>query len=50
MIATTQPTGTLAYTGMELGPQLNVVWTLLSLLGAGLLIVGRRRASEVPEP
>jgi hypothetical protein len=40
---TTQPTGTLAYTGMELGPQLNVVWTLL-VFGAGLLIVGRRRA------
>ena len=40
---TTQPTGTLAYTGMELGPQLNLVWTLL-VLGSGLLIVGRRSA------
>jgi hypothetical protein len=38
-----QPTGRLAYTGMELGPQLNLAWTLL-VLGAGLLIVGRRRA------
>jgi hypothetical protein len=37
-----QPTGTLAYTGLELGPQLNVAWTLL-VLGAGLLIIGRRR-------
>jgi hypothetical protein len=41
--ASTQPTGRLAYTGLELGPQLNVAWTLL-VLGAGLLIVGRRRA------
>jgi hypothetical protein len=38
----TQPTGKLAYTGLELGPQLNVAWTLL-VLGAGLLIIGRRR-------
>jgi hypothetical protein len=40
---TTQPTGHLAYTGLELGPQLDVVWTLL-VLGAGMLILGRRRA------
>jgi hypothetical protein len=43
VVATTQPTGTLAYTGLDLGPQLNVAWTLL-VLGAGMLIVGRRRA------
>jgi hypothetical protein len=43
VVVAKQPTGTLAYTGMELGPQLNVAWTLL-VLGAGLLIVGRRRA------
>ncbi|HEV7187412.1 MAG TPA: hypothetical protein VGN28_05910 [Blastococcus sp.] len=40
---TPQPTGKLAYTGLELGPQLNVAWTLL-VLGTGLLILGRRRA------
>lgn len=39
---TQQPTGTLAYTGLDLGPQLKVAWTLL-MLGAGMLIVGRRR-------
>ena len=43
VVVTQQPKGTLAYTGMELGPQLNLVWTLL-VLGAGLMIVGRRRA------
>jgi hypothetical protein len=41
--AAQQPTGRLAYTGMELGPQLNLAWSLL-VLGAGLLILGRRRA------
>ena len=43
---TQQPTGTLAYTGLELGPQLNVAWTLL-VLGVGLLILGRRRLTGV---
>jgi hypothetical protein len=42
-VATAQPTGKLAYTGLELGPQLNAAWTLL-VLGAGMLILGRRRA------
>jgi hypothetical protein len=42
-VTTAQPTGKLAYTGLDLGPQLNLVWTLL-VLGTGLLIVGRRRA------
>ena len=41
--ATQQPTGKLAYTGLDLAPQLNVAWTLL-VLGGGLLILGRRRA------
>ena len=40
---TAHPSGTLAYTGLDLGPQLNVAWTLL-VLGAGMLILGRRRA------
>lgn len=40
---TAQPSGRLAYTGLDLGPQLNVAWTLL-MLGSGLLILGRRRA------
>jgi hypothetical protein len=39
---TAHPSGTLAYTGLDLGPQLNVAWTLL-VLGAGMLILGRRR-------
>jgi hypothetical protein len=42
-VTTAQPTGHLAYTGLELGPQLNVAWTLL-VLGGGMLILGRRRA------
>lgn len=40
---TAQPTGKLAYTGLDLGPQLNIAWTLL-VLGAGMMILGRRRA------
>jgi hypothetical protein len=41
--AVQQPTGRLAYTGTDIAPQLKVAWTLL-VLGAGLLILGRRRA------
>jgi hypothetical protein len=43
VVVAKQPTGTLAYTGTNLGPQLNLAWTLL-VLGTGLVILGRRRA------
>ena len=42
---TAQPSGKLAYTGLDLGPQLNVAWTLL-VLGAGL---ADRSAAAAPD-
>ena len=40
---TPQPTGTLAYTGVDLQGQLTLAWTLL-MVGSALAIVTRRRA------
>jgi hypothetical protein len=41
--AATQPTGTLAYTGVDLQGQLTVAWTLL-MAGCALTVLTRRRA------